>query len=284
MMALDAFLRGIRAAVRPKALAAVLWLYAFSLGMTAFFAVPLFIYVSSTASGSVVADDLRHGLAPDWLIDQVATPGAGTAISILGVLAVIALPIHLLTSIFAAGGAIDAVLRALGAPPPSGTGRFLEAAGATFWRFLGLALLEAIPLGVLAVLFAFASAPLRGWHAWAGLVAFVVVVSVIVATFDLARVAVVEGARGVGGAASAAFEVVLSAPLSLVAVVLLNLALAGLVLVAGLALHGEIPKESGSGVMAALLVGQASMLVRLWARVSAFAAISALFLRGGTAR
>jgi hypothetical protein len=280
MSGITSFASGLRAASTPRSARATLWLYLFTVVASAALFVPLLVLGMTTASRSVVGDDLRAGLAPDWIVDQLGVPGTSTAFATIVALTLASIPLHLALSVFASGGVVDAVLRSLGGRSDGGDEpSFLSAAGRTAWPFLAVALLEAIVLLIVLVVLALPGPLAHGALAWAHVVLVVLGLSAVVSVFDFVRIGVAharprERLRGARDGARA----IARAPGAWAVVLVLNATIAVVLFALSAAINAVPAKETAAGLALAILLGQASVFARLWARVVAYGAQAAVLL------
>lgn len=277
-----AIARGIRAAVAPGSLVALGWIYALLASLAAALTIVVFMVISQGAANSAVASQLRSGMSADWLIDTFSQQGSGGKFMAVALFALVLAVVYVVGSTLLSGGVASRVLDAV-----DGFGSTRETFLGECGRFAGpmlrVSLIELIFLGVIG------GAMFIGWgiglasdaghvFAWGSIAAIAFVLAAIIGISDVARAHVVStGDRS----AVAAWRDALShsfrrAPVFLM-LVLFNLGVAIVVAWIALTIHGTISRETGGGVIIALVVGQIGIVGRIWARIVALATQASLW-------
>jgi hypothetical protein len=282
METLRDFFRGLVASVAGPALGALGWAYAASLAVAAAFTVVVFRFVQASVAGSAEAADLRHGQSADWVVDVLGTPGMRPGVVTLMTLATVLVPVYLVLVIFLSGGVVSRVRTALGLAPRE---PFLPASARHVWPMARVALVEIVTVGIVAVALGMGLAvgiyaELGNAVPWALLAVAVFVLALVTSVFDYVRIGLVDrddgsALKALGGALKFAGR---RAP-SVALLAVLEAALALAVWWLAVWLHSLVPLETGAGVLLGILVGQAGVLARLWARVAAYAAEASLWSR-----
>ena len=249
--------------------------------MAAILTIVVYTVVSLGVARSGIAGQLRSGLSTDWLIDTFAQPGAGSKAVAILLLAVALAVVYAAASVALSGGVVERVLRSLEA----GSGErepFLAVCGRFAGPMLRVALIEIVFLavvgGVLAIVWVAGLAGGAGHaFAWIAVGVLAIAIALITGVSDVARVHVV--ATGDRSAVTAWRDALAHAgrraPVFVV-VVVFNLVVAAAVAWIGVTLHGTIPRETGTGVLVGLAVGQAGVLGRIWVRIVALSTQASL--------
>lgn len=274
--------RGIRAAVTKGPLVALAWIYGLLAVLAAALTLVIFLTIMTSMANSSLAGQLRTGLTPDVLIDTAARAGGAGTVGTIVLLAVLLGCVYAVVSVALSGGVASRVWHAL-----TGAGEtepFLAASGRYAGPMFRLTLLEmliaGVAGGVVLVIWGIALAGGPGnIVAWTFPVVFALLVAVIVGLADMARIHVVANASR---SAAAAWGVALRgaarrAP-EFLCLVVFNLVLALAIGWIALTLHASVGRQTGGGVVLAIVVGQVGVLGRLWARVLALATQGALLL------
>lgn len=276
-----AIARGIRAASSSGSLVALGWIYGVLAALAAILTIVVYTVVSLGVARSGIAGQLRSGLSTDWLIDTFAQPGAGSKAVAILLLAVALAVVYAAASVALSGGVVERVLRSLEA----GSGErepFLAVCGRFAGPMLRVALIEIVFLavvgGVLAIVWVAGLAGGAGHaFAWIAVGVLAIAIALITGVSDVARVHVV--ATGDRSAVTAWRDALAHAgrraPVFVV-VVVFNLVVAVAVAWIAMTLHGTIPRETGTGVLVGLAVGQAGVLGRIWVRIVALSTQASL--------
>jgi hypothetical protein len=272
------FARGLRASLTRPALAALGWTYAACLAVAALFAVLVFQFAMGTVEGTAMAEDLGRGQLAWWVVDLAGTPGAGRSVGLLATAAMLFAPLYLVLAVFASGGVVTSVRRALGLAEPE---PFLVASARHAGSMVLVAAIEVIVVGLLALMLLVGqiAAGLGGAGnvlTWLWLAASAFTISTVATVFDYARIRVVAGGTPAFEAMGEALRFVGRAAPSVALLVLLNGLLSLGAAIAAMAAHAAISRQTGAGLAAAVLVGQLGVLARLWTRVVAYASETAL--------
>jgi hypothetical protein len=280
MKAIGALIRGLSASLALPALGALGWAYAACLAVAAAFTLLAYRFVSTTVAGSAMAADLRHGQTIGWIVDLAGTPGTTSSVAMLATAAIVLAAVYLALTIFLSGGIVTRVRAALGfgAAEP-----FLTASARHVGAMARVASVEIVVVGVLVVVMLVGEAvgaygSFGNAVAWGWLALSLFVLALVTSVFDYARIRLVE--REDGSAMRALGEAIRFVGRNAAAVALLA-ALAGVVALAVwwlvVWLHGVVALDTGIGVLLGLVVGQVGVLARLWTRIAAYAAETALF-------
>lgn len=277
------YIRGLRASFSGPALVAVGWSWAATLVMAALLTTLVFTFVSGTVGSSAMAEQLREGMTGSWIVDLTGTPGTQGTVGALFLLAIALAPLYLVLAVFLSGGVVAGVERALGIVGDREPRTFFSACGRYVGPMFRLALVEIVILGIaITVLFivrgAGTAVGLGNWFAWGWLAASLVVLAIVTAVFDFARVEAVarDTRQAISSWVSAIRFAGRRAP-AFLGVVVLNLLLALVVAGTLIWLHGRIDLSTGGGVFLGIVVGQIAVLGRIWARVAAYATEAALW-------
>lgn len=281
METLKDFGRGLAASFSPHSLVALGWVYAAVLGAGAAFTLLAFRFVMSSVMSTATAADLRAGQTAAWAIDLIGSPGTQPAVATLSTAAVVLVPVYLVLVIFFSGGVISKVRAALGFAGPE---RFLTASARHAGAMARVAAVEIVVVGILGVIcmIALGAAATSRTHAvaWATLAVALYVLAVVTSAFDYARVAVVARDDGSAlGAITGALGFAGRRAPSVLALAALNGVLALAALWAFVWAHSAVALDTGGGVLLGLIVGQVSVIARLWTRMVAYAAETSLWER-----
>lgn len=281
MSAVRDFTRGLGASLRRPGLAAIAWTYGACLAVAAAFTLLVYRFAMGTVEGTAMAGDLRRGELGWWVVDLAGTPGAGRSVGLLTTAAMVFIPLYLVLAVFASGGVVASVRRALdlGEAEP-----FLVACGRHAGSMALVAAVEVIVVGLLAIVL-LAGQVAAGFGGvgsaltWMWLAASVFTISTVATVFDYARIGVVASGGSAFEAMGDALRFVGRRAPAVVLLVLLNGLLSLVVALAAVAIHGAVSRDTGAGLLAAVLVGQLGILARIWTRVVAYASETALVER-----
>jgi hypothetical protein len=284
------YARGLGAAIMPRSLVALLWSYLATLVVAAVLATVIFSTALSSVAGSAMSEQLANGHTAEWLVDLIGRDGASLGFGAIGMLAVALVPLYLVLAIFLSGGVVASVLRALGAIPVREPATFFGACARYLGPMARIALVELVVLGgTITGLAIFGgvvlAASLGNVVAWGLVILFLVVLAVVTAVFDVARIDVVaHDHRSAIKAFRDAGRFAARRAASLAIVVALNLVLSVAIGWVLLWLDSRVSDAGGAGVFLAILVGQIVVLGRLWARIAAYATEAAIYQRTETVR
>jgi hypothetical protein len=111
---------------------------------------------------------------------------------------------------------------------------------------------------------------------WLWLAASVFTISTLATVFDYARIGIVASGRAAFDAMGDALRFVGRGAPSVALLVLLNGLLSLGVALAAMGVYAAISRDTGEGLLAAVIVGQLGVLARIWTRVVAYASETAL--------
>lgn len=289
MKIVNDYLRGLRASIARPSLVALGWAWVACLAVAAALATLVYSFVAGTVENSAMAEALREGQSASWIIDVVGQPGMGRAFGLLTLAALVLAPFYLVAAVFLSGGVVDGVERSLGMAPRREPESFFGACARHVGPMARLALVEAVILGIvvtalLTVRFGGGAAGLGNAFAWGWVAASLAILALVTALFDFARIQIVarDGRRAVGAWLDAMRFAGRHLP-AVLAVVLVNLALALAVAGALVWLHSTVDLSTGPGLLLGAAVGQLSVLGRLWARIAAYATEAAVWQRADAA-
>lgn len=276
-----AIARGLRAAITSGSFVALSWMYGLLAVLAAGFTVFVFVLVSHGVANSAVGSQLRSGMSADWLIDTVTQPGAGSKVLSVVLFGLALALVYSAASIALSGGVVSRVVDAVAGGRPDRSS-FLSECGRYAGPMLRVSVIEFIFLGIVGTVLALAwGAGLTGGagntFAWVSVAIIAITLSTIAAVADVARVHVVAAAdrSALSAWKDAISHAVQRAP-SFMVLVLFNLSVAVIVGWIALTIHGTISRETGGGVIAALIVGQLGIIGRIWARLAALATQASL--------
>ena len=277
------YIRGLRASFSRPALVAVAWSYAATLVLAALLTTLVFSFVSGTVANSAMAEQLRQGMTGSWIVDLTGTPGIQSTVAVLVLLALALAPLYVVLAVFLSGGVVTGVERALWIVGDREPRTFFAACGRYVGPMLRLALVEVVILGItITALFIVRAAGtavgLGNGFAWGWVAVSLLVLAIVTAVFDFARIEIVarDTRKAIASWVAAIRLAGRRAPAFLV-VVALNLVLSLAVAVALIWLHGRIDLSTGGGLFLGLVVGQIAVFGRIWARVAAYATEAALW-------
>lgn len=281
------YLRGLRAAVAPRAFVALGWAWFASVAVAALFTTLVFLFVQSSVTHSAMAEELRQGQSGTWIVDLMGQPGVGSVVQLLAVLALLLVPAYLVLTVFLSGGVVSSVLRALGMTERREYGTFFGESARFVGPMFRFALVEVVVVGIfvtgLLIVRGIGASAGPGF-AWGWVVVTVFVLAFLTSLFDFGRIwLVAHDSRSAIDAFREGMGFLGRRPLAILLVVTLNLVLAIAVAGSLLWLHGRIDLSTGGGVFLGLLVGQLSVAGRLWARIAAYATEAAIWDRDATA-
>jgi hypothetical protein len=285
MKALNDFARGIRASFARPAAVALAWLYAIASLVTAIFAATAFFVVGRSTAGSEMANELRQGITADWLLDLATRPAHAAALFGLAALGSLLVLIYLALAVVTTGGVVSALARAVGVAQVSPDDTFWAASLRHVGVTARVALLEVLALAAAFVALAVIGAGgvlagLGNGFRWSWLAAGAVTLALVTTLFDFARLRVVVlGERSAINALSRGARAMLACAPSILLVItccaLLAIMATGVVVWA----HSGMGKSTAAGVFTAALVGQLSVVVRLWCRLVSYGAEISLWSR-----
>lgn len=281
-----AIARGISASVAPGPLVALGWMYGLLAALALAFTVFVYLLIASGVANSAVGSQLRKGISADWLVDTLTQPGAGSKFMSVLFLAVALALVYAVASVALSGGVVSRIVDRVG------SGRavndpFVAECGRYAGPMLRVAIVEFLFLGLtggaLVIVWVVGMIGNAGnAFAWTSVTVIAVVLSAIAATADVARVHVVAtGDRSAIAAWRDAISHAVRRAPSFVLLVLFNLVVALVVAWIAVTIHSTISRETGSGVILGLVVGQIGIIGRIWARIAALASQASLRIVSG---